>query len=448
MTETTPKLLLPYILPSQAQKHVTHNEALRALDAIVQLVVASSGANEPPETPAEGECHIVGDAPTGAWSGRGKSIAAWQDGGWQFHGPCEGWIAWCAAEGGLLVFDGETWAEAERPVAEIQNAVLVGVNTVADMTNRLAVSADATLLNHAGNGHQLKINKNAAGDTASVVFQAGWSGRAEFGLAGDDDWHVKVSPDGAVWHEAIVVDRNSGRVALPGNGMNIDRTLVLNLLPDSGRFQGNGNNQNTTGDFAAPSYLGMYNGSTAVNYGEFVHNNSSYGGSAGALAAEVDTLIQKIRQGGGKRYGVEWNVLEITQGTGTSGTAVTIESQTYYLGFTSGSHPMPAVHTSGFYIKVKTGEAIFGDVQTCIRVSYDGADKPTVPGVEHVLQNSDGWVWVEAASTPAESTGYNLRALTVMMPPGSACWYALPKVVPGDVRLHELEVLPNNKLYG
>ncbi len=35
----TPNLALPYIQAAQAQKHVTHNEAIRALDAIVQLGV-------------------------------------------------------------------------------------------------------------------------------------------------------------------------------------------------------------------------------------------------------------------------------------------------------------------------------------------------------------------------------------------------------------------------
>ena len=40
MDETT-NLKLPYIAPSQAQKHVTHNEAIRALDALVQLSVTS-----------------------------------------------------------------------------------------------------------------------------------------------------------------------------------------------------------------------------------------------------------------------------------------------------------------------------------------------------------------------------------------------------------------------
>ncbi|MBB3144845.1 hypothetical protein FHS21_001246 [Phyllobacterium trifolii] len=39
MDQTTTNLKLPYIAPSQAQKHVTHNEAIRALDALVQLSV-------------------------------------------------------------------------------------------------------------------------------------------------------------------------------------------------------------------------------------------------------------------------------------------------------------------------------------------------------------------------------------------------------------------------
>ena len=39
MSETSPRLDLPYIQPSQAQKHVTHNESLQRLDALVQMTV-------------------------------------------------------------------------------------------------------------------------------------------------------------------------------------------------------------------------------------------------------------------------------------------------------------------------------------------------------------------------------------------------------------------------
>ena len=79
----------------------------------------------------------------------------------------------------------------------------------------LSLAADATLLNHDGDGHQLKINKASAGDTASLLYQDAFSGRAELGLAGDDDFHFKVSADGASWKEAILIDRSTGAVTLP-----------------------------------------------------------------------------------------------------------------------------------------------------------------------------------------------------------------------------------------
>jgi hypothetical protein len=94
---------------------------------------------------------------------------------------------------------------------------LLGVNATADATNKLAIASAASLFNHAGAGHQHKINKNSAGDTASLLFQTGFSGRAEFGTAGDDDFHVKVSADGSAWTEAMVIDKDNGRVGIGTN---------------------------------------------------------------------------------------------------------------------------------------------------------------------------------------------------------------------------------------
>jgi hypothetical protein len=64
------------------------------------------------------------------------------------------------------------------------------------LTNRQTVSAQATLLNHAGGSHQIKVNKSSATATASLLYQDAFSGRAEIGLAGNDDFSVKVSADG------------------------------------------------------------------------------------------------------------------------------------------------------------------------------------------------------------------------------------------------------------
>lgn len=207
--ENTPNLELPYILPAQAQKHVTHNEALRALDAVVQLAVLDRDLTEPPPAPAEGDRYLVAAGATGAWNGRDGQVAAWQDGTWMFHAPGRGWLAWVADEERLFVWDGAAWRDAVA--GALNPALLVGVNATADAANRLAVSAAATLLTHEGAGHQLKINKAAVGDTASLLYQTGWSGRAEFGTAGDDDFHVKVSSDGTAWRDAVVIDGDTGR---------------------------------------------------------------------------------------------------------------------------------------------------------------------------------------------------------------------------------------------
>ena len=50
MTDTA-NLGLPCIEGSQAQKHVTHNEALRILDTLVQLAVQDRDLTAPPATP-------------------------------------------------------------------------------------------------------------------------------------------------------------------------------------------------------------------------------------------------------------------------------------------------------------------------------------------------------------------------------------------------------------
>jgi Protein of unknown function (DUF2793)/Chaperone of endosialidase len=196
--ETTPRLELPLLASGQAQKHVTCNEALLALDDLVHLSVLDDDRSGPPAAAAEGDRHIVAQGAGGAWAGRGGEVAAWRDGGWTFHAPRRGWLAHVAALDVFRVHDGTEWRDLK-----VRAADLFGVGAAADAENRLAVAAPATLLTHAGGDHRLKINKAAAGDTASVVMQTGYAGRAEIGLAGDDGLSLKVSADGAAWTESL-----------------------------------------------------------------------------------------------------------------------------------------------------------------------------------------------------------------------------------------------------
>ena len=247
--DATPSLALPFILPGQAQKHVTHNEALRRLDALVQISVLDRDRTVPPSDPAPAQSHIVAAGASGAWAGHDDALAAWQDGAWAFFSPQPGWLAWLEDTGTLLVWTGTEWIEASGTgsgPASVNPASLVGVNTLADSTNKLAVKSDAVLFSHddvtPGSGDVRHIlNKASPSASASVVFQTGYSGRAEFGLTQDDDWHVKVSSDGVSWREALVADAETGRIgvgtAAPAGPLHVagdDEGLVLENVQDLG----------------------------------------------------------------------------------------------------------------------------------------------------------------------------------------------------------------------
>lgn len=210
---TTPRLSLPLLAAGQAQKHVTHNDALMRLDALVHLAVASRIQGVPPAAPAEGAAFIVPAGGSGVFTGRAGQVAFFEDGGWAFLAPRPGWQAWVADESAICVWAGAEW----RAAAAGTGAAVWGVNATADSTTRLAVAADASLFGHAGTDHRMKLNKHEAGDTASLVFQTGFSGRAEMGLSGDDQFRIKVSANGTAWTEALAVDRTTGAVTLPAS---------------------------------------------------------------------------------------------------------------------------------------------------------------------------------------------------------------------------------------
>lgn len=108
----TANLILPYIDPAQAQKSVTHNAALTALDAVTQLAVLDRTLTAPPGSPVDGERHLVAASATGAWLGKDYNIAAYQSGVWNFYPPREGWLAWVAAETLALEYTGGGWQNA------------------------------------------------------------------------------------------------------------------------------------------------------------------------------------------------------------------------------------------------------------------------------------------------------------------------------------------------
>lgn len=357
MADISPHLLLPYILAAQAQKHVTHNEALRLLDAVVQLSVLDRDLAAPPATPADGDRYIVASGATGLWAGWDLNVTTWVDGVWMRLVPRPGWLAWIADEASVAVWTGTIWklvgvpqdvsdaifslvndADPTKralfslsgistattrtfslPNTSSELAILAGTQTftgnktfsgtltasgatatigtsaatstyglgtgatttgltktvnlgtggasgsntvvnigsatagaggttvvntptvtfanavttvgmpqanltaqllglggaTADTTNRLSVNAPAVLLNNAGAGVEVTVNKAAAANDAAFAFKTGFSARALIGLLGSDDFSFKVSPDGSTWNTGFTIDRTTGRPTLP-----------------------------------------------------------------------------------------------------------------------------------------------------------------------------------------------------------------------------------------
>ena len=138
MSDTSTHLGLPYLLAAQAQKHVTHNEALRLLDAMVQLSVLDRTRTTPPASPADGDRHLVASGATGLWAGWDLNVAFWVDGVWMRLVPRPGWLAWIAAEQVFVVWNGSVWDPVGVP-QDVSDAIFSLVND-ADPTKKALFS--------------------------------------------------------------------------------------------------------------------------------------------------------------------------------------------------------------------------------------------------------------------------------------------------------------------
>jgi len=107
----TATLNLPLLAASQAQKHVTVNEALARIDAALQLSVASRTISAPPALAQEGDCYLVPAGGVNAWSGEDENLAFYLNGGWDFLSPLAGWRLFVADEAVDVRFDGAAWQD-------------------------------------------------------------------------------------------------------------------------------------------------------------------------------------------------------------------------------------------------------------------------------------------------------------------------------------------------
>lgn len=238
---------LPYLEAAQAQKHVTHNDALSLLDACVQLSVSARNVLAAPTEPKQGERLIIDASAVGIFASRANQIAYWDSAGWRFLSPQTGWLAWVASENALFVFDANGWSALENMFTQFQNLQRLGVGTSADSANPFAAKLNSMLFaartqDEGGNGDlRFTLNKQSTGANVSQIYQSAWSARAETGLMGDDKFRIKVSNDGSNWRVGLEIDPASGSASFSGGAsgspglrfLQDHDTGLANLAPDA-----------------------------------------------------------------------------------------------------------------------------------------------------------------------------------------------------------------------
>jgi hypothetical protein len=108
MPNSAGSLGLPYIVTSQAQKEVTHNDGLNRLDAFVTPILADI-ADAPPGSPAVGDIYIVGTSPSDDFTSHENELAQYLTGGWAFYTPFKWMDAVVESLDSRMAYDGATW---------------------------------------------------------------------------------------------------------------------------------------------------------------------------------------------------------------------------------------------------------------------------------------------------------------------------------------------------
>jgi len=247
MPDTTAHLALPFIMAAQAQKHVTHNEALRLLDGIVQLSVLDRDLTDPPASPAEGARYIPATGASGAWSGWDGSIAYWIEGAWMKILPAPGWLAWVVDEAQAVIWTGSGWIpmanamgfiaqSASVAVARGPNGGSTGMAVAEELLSGLSGASRASTIVIPNRAIVLGVSaRTVTAITGAASFDCGLSGEpSKFGgslgiAAGSTNIGV-VGPQAFYADTPIVLTANGG--SFTGGAVRIAIHYLTCSLPD------------------------------------------------------------------------------------------------------------------------------------------------------------------------------------------------------------------------
>ena len=274
----TSNLQLPYLAVGQAQKHVTLNQSLRRLDAIIQLGVVSATTAVQPSSPTDGDVHIVPSGKSGAeWSAYANwSLAYYRDGAWEQITPREGWIAYVRDADRVMIYTGAAWT---------------------DISARLQVSATDKLLGRAssGAGAVEEITCTVAG--RALIDDA--DARRQCATLGT--WRVLAASAVPASHTGSTSETTLATVSVPAGAMGANGVLRVtttwsytnsaNTKTHRMRFGGTNiyvNSVTTTATVRVENQIHNVNSESAQK--GWANNNAGFGTSTGSITTTaIDT---------------------------------------------------------------------------------------------------------------------------------------------------------------
>lgn len=156
----TANMDLPLLMPAQAQKHVTVNDALLRLDGQVDLVLQSVNRATPPTVVVDGLCWAVPQGATNAWEGQAGKVAIGANGGWIFVQPRFGRRAVVADRGVPAIHNGSAW---------VVGAVSLGVHGAGMIAGQLSEDVSLTAGSVVNTAMVIPAGAMVIGATARVL---------------------------------------------------------------------------------------------------------------------------------------------------------------------------------------------------------------------------------------------------------------------------------------
>jgi hypothetical protein len=191
MADTTPNLLLPFIMAAQAQKHVTHNEALRLLDGLTQISVLDRDLAAPPGSPTDGARYIVASGATGFWAGWDGDVAFYASGAWLRLPARTGWVVWVQDEARIVVRIGGVWTPLDLAMGLLTQAASVEVakGALGSTTGVAVLEQTLSGLSGAAVTSSIEIPNRAIllGVSSRVVTPISGAASFDCGIAGEAD---------------------------------------------------------------------------------------------------------------------------------------------------------------------------------------------------------------------------------------------------------------------